>query len=198
MRTKGAPNWLDTGLELLGAQGVQAVTLDRLCERMGVSKGAFYHHFGSMPRFRTALLAHFEAKHTASVIDAVEAVEHRPARERLQRLMDRAVAGDPRLEVGIRAWAKQDSTAAATLARVDARRIGYLRDLCEQIGHTEPELIAELLYVVTIGGTYLVPPLSPVRKRAVFEVLRPLVERPDPPTSHSESSDLPAEKRDHG
>jgi AcrR family transcriptional regulator len=197
MRTKGTLSWLDTGLELLSAQGAQAVTLDRLCERMELSKGAFYHHFGSMPKFRTALLAYFEAKHTTLVIDLVEATERRPARERLQRLMDAAVTSDPRLEVGIRAWAKQDSEAAATLARVDARRIGYLKTLCEQIGHTEPGLVAELLYVVTIGGTYLVPPLSPARKRALFESLRPLVDRPDPPTAHSESLDLSTEKHDH-
>jgi AcrR family transcriptional regulator len=178
MPPKEALNWLDAGLELLGSHGAQALKLDQLCEHMNMSKGAFYHHFGSMPNFRTALLAHFEAKHTTSVIDAVEAQSDTTARERLHRLMDVAVNSDPSLEVGVRAWAKQDSAAAAMLTRVDAQRIGYLRNLCEQIGHTEPERIAELLYVVTIGGTYLAPPLSTARKRALFESLRPLIDPP--------------------
>jgi hypothetical protein len=74
---------------------------------------------------------------------------------------------------------------------------GYLRNLCEQIGHAEPELLAELLYVVTIGGTYLVPPLPPVRKRALFESLLPLIDQPDPLTAHTESSDLSTGDMDH-
>ncbi|WP_214416299.1 TetR/AcrR family transcriptional regulator [Sphaerisporangium fuscum] len=176
MGSTGERAWLSAGLALLSEQGAPSVTLERLCERMGMSKGAFYHHFGSMPRFRTRLLAHFEAEHTTAIIDAVEAPGGLPARERLTRLMAEAIKNTgPELEIAVRAWAKQDPEAAAVQTRVDATRVDYLRKLCEEAGHATPDMMAKLLYLVLIGGSHVMPPLSPADKHRVYDLLLPLL-----------------------
>jgi AcrR family transcriptional regulator len=176
----GARAWLAEGLALLAEQGAPAVTLDRLCERMGMSKGAFYHHFGSMPKFRTRLLGHFEAEYTHGIIDAVEGADGRSAPERLNRLLADAITGTtPELEIAMRAWAKQDPEAAAAQERVDATRLGYVRGLCEQTGHAGPDQTATVLYLVLIGGAHLVPPLPPEEKRALGEMLLRLFQPDD-------------------
>ncbi|EST34254.1 hypothetical protein [Streptomyces roseochromogenus] len=54
---------------------------------MGMSKGAFHHHFGSMPKCWTRLLDRFEAKCTTAVIDGVEASGTLQARERLYLML---------------------------------------------------------------------------------------------------------------
>jgi hypothetical protein len=46
----GRDDWLDEGLRLVASLGAPALTLDRICERMALTKGAFYHHFGSVPK----------------------------------------------------------------------------------------------------------------------------------------------------
>ncbi|WP_113700622.1 TetR/AcrR family transcriptional regulator [Nonomuraea lactucae] len=177
MRGDGARAWLDEGLKLLAEQGAPAVTLERLCERMGMSKGAFYHHFGSMPKFRTRLLAHFEAEYTTAIIDAVEGAGGLTARERLERVVAEAVKDTgPGLEIAMRAWAKQDPEAAAVQERVDATRIGYLRGLCEEAGHATPSRMATLLYLALIGGAHLMPPLPPAEMREMYGVLLPLLD----------------------
>ena len=56
----GRDDWLDEGLRLVASLGAPALTLDRICERMALTKGAFYHHFGSVPKFRMALLDWYE------------------------------------------------------------------------------------------------------------------------------------------
>ena len=56
----GRDDWLDEGLRLVASLGAPALTLDRICERMALTKGAFYHHFGSVPKFRIALLDWYE------------------------------------------------------------------------------------------------------------------------------------------
>jgi AcrR family transcriptional regulator len=56
--------WLDEGLDLLATSGVNGVTIQALCERLGLSKGSFYHHFKGMAGYRTALLEHFEERET--------------------------------------------------------------------------------------------------------------------------------------
>jgi AcrR family transcriptional regulator len=170
--------WLEQGLALLREQGAPAVTLERLCERMGMSKGAFYHHFGSMPKYRTRLLGYFEDKYTRAIIDAVEVFDTLPARERLSRLIAEASKGTgPSLEIAMRAWAKQDPEAAAVQERVDATRIGYLRDLCEQAGHGKPDQMAKLLYLVLVGAEHLMPPLPKAELRGMYELLLPLLDR---------------------
>ena len=92
---------------------------------MALTKGAFYHHFASVPKFRKALLDWYEQRRTGAVIEAVEAAGSLGPRDRLLRLLDEALkdtdeAGGPDLEVAIRAWAKQDPQAAKTQERVDA------------------------------------------------------------------------------
>jgi AcrR family transcriptional regulator len=86
--------WLDVGLAVLAASGADALTIDRLAREVGLSKGSFYHHFGGMAGYRTALLAHYQATFTTQYIDAVEHGAGAPAREQLQRLMDLVCADD--------------------------------------------------------------------------------------------------------
>lgn len=172
MTTTNAHTWLHEGLVLLAAHGAPAVTLDRLCERVGMTKGSFYHHFGSMPKFRARLLEHFEAEHTMAVIDAVESVTGLSARQKLERLAIEAIKDTgPDLEVAMRAWADQDPEAEAVQRRVDATRLDYLRRLCADAGHDEPDRLANLLYVVLVGGAHLKPPLAPAEKRAMCQAL---------------------------
>lgn len=166
---------------LLAEQGTPALTLERLCERMSRSKGSFYHHFGSMPKYRARLLDHVEAEFTTAITGAVERFDALPARERLRRLVAEAIKDTgPRLEIAMRAWAKQDPEAAAVQERVDAARIAYLRKLCDEAGHTEPEQMATLVYLVSVGAAHLMPPLPPAELRAMYELLFPLLDRPGP------------------
>jgi hypothetical protein len=39
----GRDDWLDEGLRLVASLGAPALTLDRICERMALTEGAFYH-----------------------------------------------------------------------------------------------------------------------------------------------------------
>ncbi|MFC5034882.1 TetR/AcrR family transcriptional regulator [Streptomyces sp. DSM 41987] len=189
MMSAGKPAWLAEGLALLAEQGAPAVTLDRLCERMGMSKGSFYHHFGSMPKYRRGLLSHFEAEHTTAIIDAVQALAELPARERLGRLVVEAIKDTgPDLEIAMRAWAKQDPEAASVQGRVDATRIAYLRDLCHEAGHPQPEQMATLLYVMWIGAAHLMPPLPGAQLRGLYEAMLALLDRPTSYASAIEES----------
>lgn len=172
-------DWLDEGLAILAAQGVPALTIELLCERLALTKGSFYHHFRGMPAYRVALLDHFEARFTTAFIDTVESGARVPAAVRLENLLDlvtRAVA-PPGLEVAVRAWAQQDDQARAVQERVDRRRIDYLRALWEQRGGEDPGTMALLLYLILVGAGHLVPPPTAGELRTVYD----LALRPYPP-----------------
>ena len=90
-----------------------------------------------------ALLDWYEQRRTGAVIEAVEAAGSLGPRDRPLRLLDEALkdtddAAGPDLEVAIRAWANQDPQAAEMQERVDARRVGYLRELLAGLGTADP------------------------------------------------------------
>ncbi|MFE6049914.1 TetR/AcrR family transcriptional regulator [Kitasatospora sp. NPDC056446] len=167
----GRAAWLAEGLHLLTEHGAPEVTLDRLCTRMGKSKGSFYHHFGSMGGYRKALFAHFEDQGTGSIIEQVEAGGPLTAKDRLRRLLAQVLAGGPETEIAMRAWAKQDPGAEAAQRRVDAARTAYLRELCTEGGHPDPKRMSDLIYLILIGAEHLTPPLAAEDLRDTYEAL---------------------------
>src|SRR2546423_6812083 len=94
-------DYLAAGLDLLADGGEGAVTIAALCGRLGGTKGAFYHHFESVPVFYEALLAFWEDG-TQRGIEAARAVPD--SRRRLTVLKEPAVAAPHQAQGAIPAW----------------------------------------------------------------------------------------------
>ncbi|MFT7873391.1 MULTISPECIES: TetR/AcrR family transcriptional regulator [Amycolatopsis] len=156
-------DWLDAGLVLLAEQGAPSVTIERLTERLGLSKGSFYHHFKGMGGYRTALLEHFEAERTTRFVERAEAAEG----DRLNALLDLVLApgAGPELEIAVRAWALQDAEARAVQERVDSTRVAYLTEIC---GDAD---LAQALYLVVVGAGQVVPPLPGRQLKSALELV---------------------------
>ncbi len=172
--------FLGAGFDVLCETGVGDVRISTLCARLGVTKGSFYWHFESREALLHAMLDQWEGAGTEAVITAVEAKQHDPA-ERLRLLLHTVFAESPRtdrIEAAIRAWAAADPQAAATVARVDARRLAYVRGLLEAMG--APRAVAKhraaLLYRALIGEfTWRAHGGAPLGTRALAELHRMLV-----------------------
>jgi len=60
--------WLQEGLALLEESGAEALTIESLTSRLGVTKGSFYHHFTNYQDFQESLLVYWEEAGTVSRI----------------------------------------------------------------------------------------------------------------------------------
>jgi AcrR family transcriptional regulator len=156
-------DWLDAGLVLLAEQGAPSVTIERLAERLELSKGSFYHHFKGMRGYRTALLEHFETERTTRFVEQAE----QAGGDRLRTLVDLVVAPGPApgLEIAVRAWALQDAEARTVQERIDRTRVDYLTGIC---GDAE---LGRALYLVVVGAGQVVPPLSGRRLKTALELV---------------------------
>jgi AcrR family transcriptional regulator len=163
MAMVGKRDWLDAGLVLLAEQGAPSVTIERLTERLGLSKGSFYHHFKGMSGYRTALLEHFEAERTTRFVEQAEASEG----DRLSALLRLVLAPGPgpELEIAVRAWALQDAEARAVQERVDSARVAYLAEISGDAG------LAQALYLVVVGAGQVVPPLTGRQLKNALELV---------------------------
>lgn len=172
--------WLDEGLQVLAELGVPALRIDRLAQRLQLSKGSFYHHFDGMPGYRTALLQHFEQQSTLRFIETVEAADVDDPRARIQLLMDLVLDEDDHgLEPAVRAWALHEAEAHEVQQKVDAVRIDYLRGLCREVGHGRRALdVARALYLVMIGAEQVIPSLTRAELRRLWVLV--LDGRPTP------------------
>src|ERR1700759_3552223 len=55
-RRLSVDDWIQAGFAILADGGPNALRVDRLCERLGVTKGSFYWHFADLATYRTALI----------------------------------------------------------------------------------------------------------------------------------------------
>lgn len=152
---KSRQDWVDAGMTLLRAEGQQALTIERLLGQLGVTKGSFYHHFGSLANYRKALLQWWEEDFTHRPIQ--EAWKESSPTSRAQRLNKVVRQLDYPLDIAIRAWGLRDPEVAQTVASVDRQRIDCLRQLHHDQGHRHPEILAYLEYTAFIGGQQIQP-----------------------------------------
>lgn len=159
--------WLERGLDVLAREGHRAVTIDRLCSELGLTKGSFYHHFKGVADFESAMLEHFSYRETQRYVEIAEAGAGDPARQRIKRLQKAIVEGgdSAALEVAVRSWAAQDPTARAALEQIDRRRLDYLESVLRDMKTTKAEAraVARMIYLVLIGGYHHLPPV-PLRE----------------------------------
>jgi AcrR family transcriptional regulator len=147
--------WLHAAFEALAETGAEGVRINPLCARLGVTKGSFYWHFESRDALLAAVLAAWETAGTEDIITTVDANDA-PAAQRLRLLLSITFAEssrNDRIEAAIRAWAASDPNAAAAVARVDARRVAYVRDLLQATGLSRAVAThrSTLLYRTLIG-----------------------------------------------
>jgi AcrR family transcriptional regulator len=126
-----ADDYFRVAMEVLGEQGSGSLTIAALCDRLSVTKGSFYHHFGSMPAFVAALLGYWEGRHRQLV--ALSNAQPDP-RRRIFTLVDIAVSLPQAAEAAIRAWAHSNVEVATVQARIDGERESHIAETLDALG----------------------------------------------------------------
>lgn len=168
MGKKSKADWFWGCGRIISQAGAKKLTIDALCQELGVTKGSFYHHFKGMDEFVTAFLIFFEQEGTLQIIETVE--QEATPQAKLRKLIELATAHPPELERGTRAWAQQDGRVRAVFERVDQQRLDYVTTLWRPLvaNDTVARVRAQMMYAILIGGEHILPPIEQREIRAVF------------------------------
>lgn len=167
---------------MLVEKGPDGLTIDRLCNDLGVTKGSFYHHFKNRESFVRQLLQHWLDQNTIGVIDSTEEADD--AASRYARI--KAIADNLPLEpdATIRAWAMRDPLVREFQEKADHLRMNYLKELFMPYARNINQAIrmARIAYTVYIGSRFIVPPLDESAMREIRDDIRIFFNIPRPET----------------
>jgi len=140
----GRGEWIQQALRVVGERGVEAVRVEPLAKRLGVTKGSFYHHFADRDELLVAVLDGWFQQATLMVIEIVNQFSRRPE-QRLRRLLELSTSANDersiwsRVDVGIRDWARRDRRAQSMLETIDTRRLAYIAERLLALGAERPD-----------------------------------------------------------
>ncbi len=152
-----ADDWIQAGYALVAEEGLEALKIDRLCARLGVTKGSFYWHFKDMAGYRGALVqawAQLRDRDRSHFGD----LGHLDPRERLAQMMA-SLLGERQwtLERAMREWARTDAAVAESVRAADHLVLGAVRQAFRDAGFDgdDVDVRANATFAAGIGFLHL-------------------------------------------
>ena len=150
--TLSAEDWEREALELIAEQGVQALAIEPLARRMGITKGSFYWHFSSRESLLEQSLSRWEEHDSRNLNTALGKIDH--PRDRLVSFFRHIGKEKLTHEVYSELCAAAGhAQVEPVLERVAERRMEHLSAAFEELG-MDPEIAryqARLTYSVYLG-----------------------------------------------
>jgi len=162
--------WIKAGLAALYDDGPDGLRVEKLCDRMGVTKGSFYHHFTNLADYKIQLLEYWERESTSEIIRRASG-EATPQEQLLA--MRHLTSTIPRSsEKAIRSWALHDPIAGRYQKKMDRERLKALEQIYGQIYETaEAESLAKLVCCLFVGAEQIMIPITKKELKELYEFM---------------------------
>lgn len=147
--------WLWAAYDALVSEGVDAVKILPLAEKLKLSRTSFYWFFENRDALLSALAEMWQARTTDPLIAATHAYAETETEAMLNVIACflQAETFDAKLEFAMRGWGLKDPAIAARIADADAARLAALAQMLERWGHAalDADVRARNIYLVQIG-----------------------------------------------
>lgn len=151
-------DWIEAALRALAHGGPDAIRVETIAASMDVTKGGFYGHFDGRPALLEAVLQEWEARCTREIVARVELEDDDP-RQRIRRVGQLSYSDElHRIDLAVRAWARNDTAVTARLRTIDNERMNFLRANFRAFvsDPAEVEARSTLAFSLAIGRHFLV------------------------------------------
>lgn len=161
-------DWMKLALETLISEGVEAVRVLTLGQKLNVSRSSFYWYFKSRQDLLDQLLDHWRDNNTRFIVKQAAkpaASITEAALNVFECWLDEALF-DPRLDFAVRAWSRQSAKVHRIVNEEDDARVDAVRAMFSRHGYEPREAFvrARVLYFTQIGY-YSLEIVEPVSNR---------------------------------
>jgi AcrR family transcriptional regulator len=156
---RSVDDWIGAALELIAEEGVGADKIDRLCGRLGVTKGSFYWHFDDLASFLAAVAERWGESRDA-LRDSFASLADVEPRERISAMLELMLDPDSwALERAVREWAQTDDGVRKRVARTDRWIFEEVRRAMVELGFDkeDAEIRARGLFYASVGFIHAAP-----------------------------------------
>jgi AcrR family transcriptional regulator len=132
-RTLTRADWIGTAVEALARDGLRAVAVEPLAERLGATKGSFYWHFRDRNALLQAAVEHWEATAVDEQIKRLEEIADPTERHRATMEATNSSPKDVKIFL-VLLWNADHPVIGPAIERIVRKRMAYSQRLREQAG----------------------------------------------------------------
>jgi AcrR family transcriptional regulator len=150
---KTKEEWINEAVKLLSEKGINAVKVEVLARRLGVTKGSFYGYFLNRDALLQEMLDYWENHLTSEIINAVRELDVSLCNKLsfILNMVDGHKSED--IDKSLTCWSFRDERAKLVVNRVVRNRISFMKSLFIEGGFSdeEAELRARLMHSFVHG-----------------------------------------------
>jgi AcrR family transcriptional regulator len=147
--------WIELARQMLFRGGVEAVTVQSMSRRLGVTRGGFYGYFGSREALLRRLLEDWQDVNTRA-LRRIAARGRTDGAAQFKELVNMWVEDEdysPEYDAAIRDWARRSPELARKVHAVDDERIRLIERIFRNLGYRglEAHIRARITYYHQVG-----------------------------------------------
>jgi AcrR family transcriptional regulator len=163
-------DWLNLARDTLIRDGIEAVTVQRLSRKLGVTRGGFYGYFGSRDNLLAQLLQDWRDSNTRALrrITTEERTDGGQQYDELIRMWVEEEGYSSQYDAAVRDWARHSANVRRLVHRVDAERIRLITRIFRNLGFrpAEADIRGRITYYHQVGYYALeIRESGPTRRR---------------------------------
>ncbi len=148
-------DWFELAREMLIRGGVEAVTVQSISRKLGVTRGGFYGYFGSRDALLQRLLQDWQDVNTRA-LRRIAAAGRKDGEAQFKELVDMWIDDEdysPEYDSAVRDWARRSADVARTVHKVDKERIRLIERIFHNLGYggLEAHIRARITYYHQVG-----------------------------------------------
>lgn len=148
-------DWFELAREMLIRGGVEAVTVQSISRKLGVTRGGFYGYFGSRDALLQRLLKDWQDVNTRA-LRRIAARDRTDGEAQFKELVDMWIDDEdysPEYDSAVRDWARRSGDVARTVHKLDKERIRLIERIFHNLGYDrlEAHIRARITYYHQVG-----------------------------------------------
>ncbi|MGB0257270.1 MAG: TetR/AcrR family transcriptional regulator [Coraliomargarita sp.] len=162
--------WLQAALDTLVEEGVEALRIERLAKRIGISRSGFYWHFKDSDDLRKEIVEYWAFEYTEKIINLLDEMPM-DAQQKLQYTAQQVIKNElATYEIAMQTLAKTDPTLLPRINDVYQFRLDFVYRCFKELGFTGVELELRTRVFVVYASYELVFPTFGTREELMEQI----------------------------